>query len=112
METILYNCVSIWMGQRDSKYHLSNAKRYLYLFEYSFDGTTVAEVVSGGPRPFKGDVDEAKAALAKARRINLKVSVKWLIKHKPALQLRLSACARRVVGGVSAPRFSRRDGAR
>ena len=35
---------------------------------------------------FKGDTDEAKAALAEARRINPKLSVKWLIEHKPVLQ--------------------------
>jgi adenylate cyclase len=35
---------------------------------------------------FKGDLDEAKAALAEARRINPKLSIKWLIEHKPVLQ--------------------------
>ena len=34
----------------------------------------------------KGDMDEARAALAEARRINPKLSVKWLIEHKPVLQ--------------------------
>jgi adenylate cyclase len=37
-------------------------------------------------RAFKGDTDEAKAALAEARRIHPKLSVKWLIEHKPVLQ--------------------------
>jgi adenylate cyclase len=37
-------------------------------------------------RAFKGEVDQAKAALAEARRINPKLSVKWLIEHKPVLQ--------------------------
>jgi tetratricopeptide (TPR) repeat protein len=35
---------------------------------------------------FKGDTNEAKAALAEARRINPKLSVKWLIERKPVLQ--------------------------
>jgi adenylate cyclase len=35
---------------------------------------------------FKGDMDEAKAAVAEARRINPKLSVKWLTEHKPVLQ--------------------------
>jgi adenylate cyclase len=37
-------------------------------------------------RAFKGEMDQAKAALAEARRINPKLSVKWLIEHKPVLQ--------------------------
>jgi adenylate cyclase len=35
---------------------------------------------------FRGDMDEAKTALAGARRLNPKLSVKWLIEHKPVLQ--------------------------
>ena len=35
---------------------------------------------------FKGEIDQAKTALAEARRINPKLSVKWLIEHKPVLQ--------------------------
>ena len=35
---------------------------------------------------FKGDMDVAKAALVEARRLNPKLSVKWLIEHKPVLQ--------------------------
>jgi adenylate cyclase len=35
---------------------------------------------------FRGDMDEAKTALAEARRLNPKLSVKWLIEHKPVLQ--------------------------
>ena len=34
----------------------------------------------------KGDVDEAKTAFAEARRLNPKLSVKWLSEHKPILQ--------------------------
>ena len=34
----------------------------------------------------KGDIDEAKAAFAEARRLNTKLSVKWLTEHKPILQ--------------------------
>jgi adenylate cyclase len=37
-------------------------------------------------RAFKGEMDQAKAALAEAHRINPKLSVKWLIEHKPVLQ--------------------------
>ena len=35
---------------------------------------------------FKGEMDEAKAAVAEARRLNPNLSVKWLTKHKPVLQ--------------------------
>jgi adenylate cyclase len=35
---------------------------------------------------FKGDMDEATAALTEARRLNPKLSVKCLIEHKPVLQ--------------------------
>ena len=31
----------------------------------------------------KGDIDEAKTALAEARRLNPKLSVKWLMGNKP-----------------------------
>jgi len=34
----------------------------------------------------KGDMEEAKAALAEARRLNPKLSVKWLMGRKPILQ--------------------------
>jgi tetratricopeptide (TPR) repeat protein len=34
----------------------------------------------------KGDIDEAKTALAEARRLNPKLSVKWLVGRKPVLQ--------------------------
>jgi adenylate cyclase len=37
-------------------------------------------------RALKGDVEEARAALAEARRINPKLSVKWLTERKPVLQ--------------------------
>ena len=35
---------------------------------------------------FKGEMDEAKAAMAEARRLNPNLSVKWLLHHKPVLQ--------------------------
>jgi tetratricopeptide (TPR) repeat protein len=35
---------------------------------------------------FKGELDEAKAAIAEARRLKPDLSVKWLVKHKPVLQ--------------------------
>ena len=56
------------------------------------------EAIDGGYRVFyaylnlaaahslKGDMDEARAALAEARRINPKLSIKWLTERKPVLQ--------------------------
>jgi TolB-like protein len=35
---------------------------------------------------FKGQMDEAKAAIAEARRLNPNLSIKWLMAHKPVLQ--------------------------
>ena len=35
---------------------------------------------------FKGEMDEAKAAMAEARRLKPNLSVKWVMKHKPVLQ--------------------------
>jgi tetratricopeptide (TPR) repeat protein len=35
---------------------------------------------------FKGETDEAKAAMAEARRLKPDLSIKWLLKHKPVLQ--------------------------
>jgi hypothetical protein len=35
---------------------------------------------------FKDEMESAKFALAEARRIASKLSVKWLIEHKPVLQ--------------------------
>jgi hypothetical protein len=35
---------------------------------------------------FKGDNGKATAALAEARRLNPKLSIKWLIERKPVLQ--------------------------
>ena len=35
---------------------------------------------------FKGEMDEAKAAMAEARRLKPDLSVKWLVHHKPVLQ--------------------------
>jgi hypothetical protein len=34
----------------------------------------------------KGDIDQAKTAFAEARRLNPKLSVKWLSEHKPIPQ--------------------------
>jgi adenylate cyclase len=34
----------------------------------------------------KGDMDEAKTAMVEARRLNPKLSVKWLTERKPILQ--------------------------
>jgi adenylate cyclase len=34
----------------------------------------------------KGDMDQAKAPFAEARRLNPKLSVKWLVRRKPVLQ--------------------------
>jgi hypothetical protein len=35
---------------------------------------------------FKGEMDEAKAAMAEALRLKPDLSVKWLVKHKPVLK--------------------------
>jgi hypothetical protein len=35
---------------------------------------------------FKGEMDDAKAAIAEARRLNPNLSIKWLMHHKPVLQ--------------------------
>jgi TolB-like protein/Tfp pilus assembly protein PilF len=35
---------------------------------------------------FKGEMDEAKAAMAEARRLKPDLSIQWLLKHKPVLQ--------------------------
>ena len=35
---------------------------------------------------FKGEMDEAKAAMAEARRLKPELSIKWILKHKPVLQ--------------------------
>ena len=44
----------------------------------------------------KGDMDEATAALAEARRINPKLSIKWLTERKPVLQPAFDYCAKPV----------------
>jgi tetratricopeptide (TPR) repeat protein len=38
---------------------------------------------------FKGEMDEAKAATAEARRLKPDLSVKWLVKHKPGAAVRV-----------------------
>jgi tetratricopeptide (TPR) repeat protein len=38
---------------------------------------------------FKGEMDEAKAAMAEARRLKPDLSAKWVMKHKPVLQFAL-----------------------
>jgi hypothetical protein len=43
---------------------------------------------------FKGEMDEAEAAMAEARRLKPDLSVKWLVKHKPVPQLRSTDYAR------------------
>jgi hypothetical protein len=42
----------------------------------------------------KGDMDQAKAPLAEARRLNPKLSVKWLTARKPILQTAFDALRR------------------
>ena len=56
------------------------------------------EAIDGGYRVFypylnlaaahalKGDIEEAKTALAEARRLNPKLSIRWLVERKPVLQ--------------------------
>jgi hypothetical protein len=38
---------------------------------------------------FKGEMDEAKAAMTEACRLKPDLSVKWVMKHKPVLQFAL-----------------------
>ena len=52
---------------------------------------STAGIVSSTPtsiaaHAFKGEMGEAKAAVAEACRLNPNLSVKWLAKHKPVLQ--------------------------
>jgi adenylate cyclase len=46
---------------------------------YSYQNLAVAHAL-------KGDIDQAKAPLAEARRLNPKLSVKWLVGNEPFLQ--------------------------
>jgi adenylate cyclase len=46
---------------------------------YSYINLTAAHA-------FKGEMDEAKAAMAEALRLKPDLSIKWLVKHKPVLQ--------------------------
>ena len=50
----------------------------------------------------KGKMDEAKTALAEARRLNPKLTVKWMIAHTPES----AACVRRFAKGGAAGRMS------
>ena len=75
---------------------VSDAELGLGHFDIAIDEARKA--IDGGFRTFypylnltaayslTGDMHEAKTALAEARRLNPKLSVKWLIEHKPVLQ--------------------------
>jgi tetratricopeptide (TPR) repeat protein len=62
---------------------LEDAKKAIegghHVFFYTYINLAAAHV-------FKGETDEAKAAMAEARRLKPDLSVKWLLKHKPVLQ--------------------------
>ena len=81
-----------------SQWHnfMADAEIGLGHFDTAIDESSKA--IDGGYRVFysylnlaaahalKGDMDEARAALAEARRLNPKLSIKWLTERKPVLQ--------------------------
>ena len=81
-----------------SQWHnfLADAEIGLGDFDAAIDESTKA--IDGGYRvfysylnlavmhAFKDEKDKAKAALAEARRLNPKLSIKWLTERKPVLQ--------------------------
>ena len=81
-----------------SQWHNLRADPELGLGRFDEALEDVKEAVDGGYRniysyinlaaahAFKGEMDEAKAAMAEARRLKPDLSVKWLVTHKPVLQ--------------------------
>jgi tetratricopeptide (TPR) repeat protein len=81
-----------------SQWHNLRADPELGLGRFDEALEDVKKAVDGGYRTFyayinlaaahafKGEMDEAKAAMAEARRLKPDLSVKWLTKHKPVLQ--------------------------
>jgi TolB-like protein len=81
-----------------SQWHNLRADPELGLGRFDEALEDVKEAVDGGYRniysymnlaaahAFKGEMDEAKAAMAEALRLKPDLSVKWLTKHKPVLQ--------------------------
>jgi len=81
-----------------SQWHNLRADPELGLGRYDEALEDAKEAVDGGYRvfyayinlaaahAFKGEMDEAKADMAEARRLNPNLSAKWLVKHKPVLQ--------------------------
>ena len=81
-----------------SRWHnyLANAERGLGHLDAAIDETQKA--IAGGYRTFypyldlaaafalKGEIDDAKATLVEARRLNPGLSIKWLREHKPVLE--------------------------
>ena len=81
-----------------SQWHNLRADPELGLGRFDEALEDVKEAVDGGYRniysyinltaahAFKGEMDEAKAAMAEALRLKPDLSVRWLVKHKPVLQ--------------------------
>ena len=69
-----------------NEYHNATDSGYRPFFVY----TNLAAAYA-----LEGKMDEAKTALAEARRLNPKLTVKWMIAHTPNLPLCSQDCARR-----------------
>ena len=100
-----------------SQWHNLRADPELGLGRFDEALEDVKEAVDGGYRniysyinlaaahAFKGEMDEAKAAMAEARRLKPDLSVKWLMKHKPVLQFAFDGLRKAgVAGGMTAVR--------
>jgi adenylate cyclase len=82
--------ISQWQNLRaDPELGLGRFDEALEDVKKAIDGgyrTFYAYINLAAAHAFKGEMDEAKAAMAEARRLKPDLSVKWLMKHKPVLQ--------------------------
>jgi hypothetical protein len=53
-----------------------------------------------------GKMDEAKTSLAEARRLNPKLSVKWIVEHQPDLPARLDGVRKAGLAEECPPRWN------